>query len=222
MSRKARMFITDKFDIYKFDNNSFAVCGGCSFGGLRLRFTVLAICGVYGWWLLRFATVVVSGVCGSRGLRLRFAAVAVSGLAVAVCGGCGLRRLRFAAIAVCGVCGLRRLRFAAFAVCGDCGLRRLRVFCGLRVLRFAAFAAVCGDCGLRRLRFAGFAVCGGWGSRLAVCGSCGLRRWRFPGSISAICQTFLDHDSLKICALCKPVLQSLRIARKPVLQVDCR
>ena len=114
MSRKARMFITDKFDIYKFDNNSFAVCGGCGFRGFT---------GYVGF--------AVGRVCGFR--RLRFA-----GFASAVCGGCGLLR-RFA---VCGVCGLRRLRFAAFAVCGncgfavDCGLR----FCGLRRLRFAAVA----------------------------------------------------------------------------------
>ena len=188
-----------------------AVCGVGDLRHLRLAafaavawFAAFPVCGVFGLRGFRFAGFAVCGACGWR--RLRFAASAVCG----DCGlrVCGLRRLRFACCAACGVCGWRRLQLAAFAVCGGCGLQRLR---------FAGFA-VCGGCGLRRLRFAGFAICGGWGSRFAVCGGCGLRRWRFLGSTSDIYQTFLDYnDSLKICALCKSVLQSLRIARKPVL-----
>ena len=71
------MFITDKFDIYKFDNNSFAVCGGCSFSGLRF-----AVYGVSDLRRLRLAAFAVCSGCGFRGLRF-------AGFASAVCGGCG-------------------------------------------------------------------------------------------------------------------------------------
>ena len=77
MSRKARMFITDKFDIYKFDNNSFADCGGCSFRGLRV-----AVYGVSDLQRLRLVAFVVCRGCGFRGLRF-------AGFASAVFGGCG-------------------------------------------------------------------------------------------------------------------------------------
>ena len=129
---------------------------------------------------LRFAAFAVCGDCGLRRLR---------GLRV-----CGLRRLRFAAFAVCGDCGLRRFRFAAIAVCGDCGLRRLR----LARLRFAAFA-VCGDCGvygLRVLRFAAFAV-GGVCGVLRLFAAFSERFFTDPGYISRKIRKFRRINSIR-------------------------